>query len=348
MTILYDLVDPASLTAFTREVPQPGNQILNRFLPDREIADIEATIETLTQNNRAAKFRTYDAETPIGQRDELARSRVLLPPIGQKTVIGEYERLMLERIRSGGSSTDAMVNAIYNDAAVNTRAVRVRMELARGDVLTDGKFSLTGENGLTLETDWGVPADNFVDSAVSWEDTENATILADLRSWVQQYVAVNGERPATFLTSEQVLSWMLLSAEMRELAGSILGVPSIVSETQLQAVLTAHRMPTVVTYDSRFDVDGTSTRPIPDNLGVMLPADPSSLGYTAWGITAEALELAGGSNPSLEFSNAPGLVGVVLKDGDPVRTWTKVTGVGMPVLTDPRRLMVADVTETGS
>src|SRR5690554_1532544 len=347
MATILDIVDPAALTAFVREIPQPANQILNRFLPDRTIGDIEAAFDRVTRVNRAAKFRTYDAETPIGQRDTLSRERVMLPPIGQKTVVGEYERLKLEQLRTGGNATSALVNAIYDDAEVNTRAVRVRMELARGDVLTDGAFTLTGENGLTLETDWGVPTDNFVASAVPWSDTANATILADLRSWVQQYVEVNGERPAVMLTSEQVFSWMLLSEEIRQLAGSIFGTPSIVSEQQLQAVLTAHRMPTIVTYDSRFDVDGTFTRPIPDNLAILLPSDPSSLGYTAWGITAEALELAGESNPSLDFSNAPGLVGVVLREGDPVRTWTKVTGVGMPILTDPNRLMVADV-ESGS
>src|SRR5690606_13949311 len=212
MATILDIVDPAALTAFVREVPQPANQILNRFLPDRTIGDIEAAFDRVTRVNRAAKFRTYDAETPIGQRDTLSRERVMLPPIGQKTVVGEYERLKLEQLRSGGTATSALVDAIYDDAALNTRAVRARMELARGDVLADGKFTLTGENGLTLETDWGVPLDNFVASSSPWSDPD-APILADLRSWVQDYVDVNGERPGVMLTSEQVYSWMLLSNE---------------------------------------------------------------------------------------------------------------------------------------
>jgi len=35
-----------------------------------------------------------------------------------------------------------------------------RMEQARGDVLMDGKFTLSGEGGLTMEADFGVPAGN--------------------------------------------------------------------------------------------------------------------------------------------------------------------------------------------
>lgn len=345
--IIYDLVPPESLTSFIREVPHESNQILNQFLPDRQINDIEATIEEMTKVNRAATFRTYDAETPIGERDTLTRRRVLLPPLGQKLVVGEYERIQLERLRTGGTSTGAMVQQIYDDAVINTNAVRVRMELARGDVLTDGRFTLAGENDLRLETDWGVPEDNFVAASIPWSDQSNATILEDLNDWVDQYNEVNGEVPGTMLMSRRTVGNILRSAEMRQLISSLAGTPSIATRAQMNAVLDAHTLPQIREYDSRFEVNGTTTRPIPQDLVILLPSNPASLGYTAWGITAEALELAGSPNPSLDFTNAPGLVGVVMRDGDPVRTWTKVTGVGMPVFTDPRRLMVANV-EPGS
>jgi hypothetical protein len=344
MPIISDYVDPAALTAFVREVPTQSNQILNTFLPDRVLPDIEAVIDSVTRVNRAAKFRSYDAETPIGQRDGLTQNRVLLPPLGQKTVLGEFERLQLERLRTGGQANQGLVDAIYNDAVTNTRAVRARMELARGDVLTDGKFTLTSENGLTLETDWGVPAGNLVAPAGDlWSVIATATPLADIRTWADTYTALNGEPPAVALTSRAVVSNMLRNAEIRGLAASLGGVPSIVTRAQLQTVLEAHGLPTIVEYDTQVNVNGSDARVIPADRFIMLPQDPSTLGYTAWGITAEALELAGVSNPTIAFNDAPGLIGVVLKEGDPVRTWTKVTGVGMPVIVDPNRLMVADV-----
>ena len=343
MPIINDIVEAAELTAFVREVPQPANQILNRYLPDRTFADISARIDSVTRKNRTAKFRTYDAETPIGQRDGMTRKEVELPPLGQKTVIGEYERLKLEALRNGGDANPALVDAIFDDAEINTRAVRARMELARGDVLVDGKFTLTDENGLTLEADWGVPAGNLVAPATPWSTVATATPLADLISWVDTYTALNGEPPAVAITSRAVVGNLLRNADIRELAGSLAGVPSIVTRQQLNTVLQAHSLPTIVEYDTQVSVDDVDTRVIPSDRFIMLPADPSSLGYTAWGITAEALELAGAGNPSLSFTDAPGLVGVVMKEGDPVRTWTKVTGVGMPILTDPNRLMVADV-----
>jgi hypothetical protein len=343
MPIISDYVDPAALTAFVREVPRPANQILNQFLPDRVLNDIEAVIDSVTRVNRAAKFRSYDAETPIGQRDGLTQNRVMLPPLGQKTVLGEFERLQLERLRTGGQANQGLIDAIYNDAETNTRAVRARMELARGDVLVDGKFTLTAENGLTLETDWGVPAGNLVAPGTPWSTVATATPLADLVSWTDTYTALNGEPPAFALTSRSVVGNLLRNAEIRGLAASLGGTPSIVTRQQLQTVLEAHALPTIIEYDTQVNVNGTDQRVIPADRFVMLPQDPSTLGYTAWGITAEALELAGVSNPTIAFDDAPGLIGVVLKEGDPVRTWTKVTGVGMPVIVDPNRLMVADV-----
>lgn len=343
MTIDTDYVDPATLTGFVRELPAPRNWFLNQFLPDREVRDIETAVEQLTRTNRAAKFRAFDAETPIGQRDSFKRDRIQLPPLGEKLIVSEFERLQLERVRSRGDNTEALADAVYDDAEVITGHVRARMELARGDVLTDGKFTLAGENGLTLEADYGLPADHSVAPATVWSDHANATVLQDLRGWADTYTDDAGEPPGMMVTTRTIIGHMLQSAEIRDLIGAATGAPNIVTEQQLNTALNAHGLPSVTEYNARIDQDGTSTRPIPEDHLVMLPQDPSALGSTVWGITAEALDLAAGDNPSLDFEEAPGLVGVVMREGDPFKLMTKVTGVGLPVLADPRKLLVADV-----
>lgn len=340
--ILNDLVPGGALTAFTRQVPSPVNFVLNQFLPDKQVNDIEATIDSVTQRNRAASFRSYDAETVIGQRDAFSRRKVSLPPLGQKTVIGELERLQLERIRNGGGATAAIADQVYDDAEVNARAVLARMELARGDVLTDGKFTL-GENGLVLEADYGVPTDNIVAAGVKWSDKATATPLADLSAWAEQYAKQNGEYPGYIIMSRSTRAQMAQTEEVRNLAASLLGAPSVVTPMQLNQVLEAHELPAVTLYDTQIDVGGVGTRVIPADTVVFGPADRASLGETIWGVTAEALELAGLSNPELTYQQLPGLVGVVMKTFDPVSTWTKVGAVGMPVIYDPRKLLVATV-----
>ena len=150
MTTAFDLTNLTQLTEFARkEVPLPATFGLNRFLPDTFIDDIRVDVGTITRTNRSATYKAYDAATPIGVRDTFTTASVKIPPTGQKLPIGEYESIMLNAAR--GAQTSQLVDAIYDDTANNTRAVQIRAEFARADLLVDGKVSITGENGLTIE-----------------------------------------------------------------------------------------------------------------------------------------------------------------------------------------------------
>ncbi|MCO0632716.1 major capsid protein [Micrococcus yunnanensis] len=345
MAQIIDLVPPPALTAYVREVPSPTGWILNRFLPDVLVPDIEAGIDRTIKRNRAAAFRTYDAESPIGARSPFERSRVTLPPISEKIPLGEHERLQLERIRSGGSGNTAqLVDQVYDDGANLAGAIQARMELARGDVLTDGKFTLANENGLTLEADFGLPAEHLVAPSVLWSDRENATPVSDLAAWADQYEEATGERPGYVVMSRIAKAHLMASVEARSLAGLTgPGMVATLDNDQLSAILTARDLPEIVVYSAQIDVNGTATRPIAADRVVMLPTNARDLGYTAWGITAESLEFAASNAGVLGFEQLPGLFASVLKEFDPVRTWTKVSGVGMPLIEQPHRLLVADV-----
>ncbi len=346
MPIIDDYVEPTVLTGFVREVPTPSNLMLAQFLPDRNIGNIEAAIDKVTKTNRAAEFRSWDSETPVGQRDSFSRSKVKLPPLGQKLPISEQEHLMLERVRTGGDNRNGYVQAIYDDATTLANNVRRRMELARGDVLTDGKFTLTDEHGLTLEANFGIPSGNLVTAGVVWSDHDDATPLLDLKAWIDIYVELNGERPGKILTSNTVVNNLILSGEIRELfyRGDVLsGSPNLVTEAQLQQALTAHRIPPIIEYNTKINWNGSNQRVIPEDKLIFLPENAADLGYTAWGVTAESLVLATGANPGLLFEELPGLVGVVMVDGGPGQSWPKVAAVGMPLIADPDKIMVADV-----
>jgi hypothetical protein len=342
--IIADLIQPAVLTGFVREMPGPATYNLNQVLPDRQIGDIEAAIDVVLRTNRAASFRAYDAETPIGKRDQFQRSRVQLPPLGVKTVMGEQERLLLQQLQSGGFNDAPMVEMIYDEAATNTRAVLARMEVARGDVLVDGKVTIA-ENGLNLQADFGVDPSHFPTAATLWSDTAHASPMQDLHDWVNTYIDDVGEAPGYLRVSRQVLTYMLESAEIRQLLATIVGAPALVSLAQLQQVLDQYDLPQIVQYNTRIDVDGTTVRPIPTDVAILTPETPSDLGYTAWGVTAEALELAASTDPQLHLNieDAPGLISLQIREGDPMRTWTKVAAVGLPIITDPRRLFTATV-----
>ncbi len=345
--IVDDYVPAAVLTGFVRTLPQPYMLQLNRYLPDRQIGDIEAAIDQVQKTNRAAEFRAWDSETPVGPRESFSRTKVKMPPLGIKRPIGEQERLMLERARVGGDNRNAYVQAIYDDAALGVEEVYRRMELARGDALDDGVFTIT-ENGLSgITADFSVPGSNFVAAATTWDDHDDASPLQELRAWVQAYIDLNGQPPGRMVGSNKILMNLLQSDEVKGLFPGNVGLgsgPNLITRQQLNNVFALFDLPPFEVYDSRIEkLAGGTERVLKEHKLHLLPANPADLGFTAWGITAEALELNQGGNPGLLFSQLPGLVGVVLKEGDPLRVWTKVGAVGMPMITGPRTLMVASV-----
>jgi hypothetical protein len=353
MAIVFDgVVTPDALTAFVRMVPTPDDHKLTRWLPDRLIPDTEVNFDELVRTNRVAKFRAFDARIPFTSRDVLTTRKAKMPPLSVRNMMGEQERINLERLRNNGTAREPMIRAIYDDGEQLTREIRNRMELARGSVLAGtaggtvtsaGKLTLN-ENGLVLEADYGVPSGHKVTPGTAWSTIGSATVVADMTGWLDTYVATNGFPPGGFITTTPVLRNMLQNAEVRTLASSLSGTPARVSRAALDSVLDNFGLPPLLdVVDTVVDVDGVSTRVIPSDRLIFVPPNAADLGMTAWGITATALELVDSASVDFSFEDAPGITGVVLRDGPPFRSETFVDAVGMPVLANPRRILVADV-----
>lgn len=342
MALVFDgPVSPDALTSFVREVPTPADQVLDRLLPNRTLNRNTIDLSELTRTNRTAKFRAFDARLHVSERDVTLTKQAKLLPLSSSISVGELERLQIEFARLGGTNTQALVDAIYDDATNLTREIYARMELARGDVLLDGKFTLAGEGNLTMEADFGVPGNHIVTAATPWSTVATADVIGDLNSWVNTYIATNGSRPVGMVVSTRVMNYMLQNAAIRTLSASLAGSPGLITRPALDAALGAFGLPPVAfVYDSAVDVDGVTTKVLPDDRVILFGQD---LGYTAWGVTATALELLNAAQTDLSFASAPGVVGVVIKEGPPFRQFTFVDAVGMPVLENPRRLFVADV-----
>lgn len=344
MPIVFDgPVSPDAITTFIRQIPPSPAFALDQLLPNKYFDKNTIDFAELTKTNRTARFRAYDGRLHVSKRDAVSTKQTKLPPLSTSVSMGEYERLQLEFARTSGTNLDALAQAIYNDAENLTGEVLNRMEQARGDALTDFKFTLAGEGGLTLEADFGAPAGHLVAPSTVWSTVATATVLTDLIAWYDTYVNDNGSGPGAIWTSTRVARYMQRNAEIiNAITGAAAG-RTRVTMSELTDLLESEGLPPIRTYDASVDVDGTATKVIPDDRLLFVPANPGDLGYTAWGISATALELVNSNEADLSFEEAPGVVGVVEKSGPPYREFTFVDAVGMPVIANPRALMVADV-----
>ena len=74
---------------------------------------------------------------------------------------------------------------------------------------------------------------------------------------------------------------------------------------------------------------------------MFLPSDLSTLGFTAWGTPTTVMEL---NASNVQVNAAAGLIGILVREeAPPFRKTTYVDGVVLPVLADPRKILVATV-----
>lgn len=342
MALVLDLVDQQELTGFVRgiQLEEERNRfVLSQYLPNDMIDEIEFRVTRGSLRDAdAAKVRAWDTESPIGSRQGLERIMGELPPISKKIRLGEEERLRRRALERGDNT--ALVNAIYNDASQMARAVVARVELLRGEALSNGTLVIN-ENGVSQTVDFGRKASHTVTAGVLWSATGTATPVADMRAWVQTYIDTNGVAPAFALTSSAVIANLLQNAEIRQLATTAAGTPGIVTLDTVQAVFAAFGLPPFVAYDANVRVDGVQTRVTPSNKVTLMPPATEPLGATFFGTTAEALELT--EAQALQQDQAPGMVATIHKLDDPVSTWTKAAAIALPVLINPDLTFTATV-----
>jgi hypothetical protein len=348
MAIFWDApVAPDDVTSYVREVPLPSVLQLSAEFPVEFEQDNTVNFLDIVRTNRTARFRTWDGRLHVSSRDTGSEKRVRLIPLSSSLTMGEYEKLQVLFARTRGTNQAALAAAIYNDADNLVREVRFRMEQAIGDMLTDGVLTIN-ENGYQGTADFGLNAGQLKTPATLWSTVATATILDDVITWTDDYatnaVYGNGVRPARMKTSLRVIRLMQRNAQ---LIGAIYGTTSGKTRVTLDDINTlfaSEGLPTIdPPYDTVVDVDGTATRVIPDNRVLFLPQNLGDLGAVKFGVSATALELVNSNSSDLSFEDAPGIVGVVDKDGPPYREQTLVDAVGMPVIKNSRALMVATV-----
>lgn len=342
MAILWDaVVPPVALTEFARAVPIDQNYVLNTILPDEQVESLDVEFSEGVVTTRAAKARAFDAPPRKGERDGFRTSRVRLPAVSQMLDRGESDRLQLERMRLGGTSTAAIEQQIYDDTERNTRSILTKAEIMRGDLLNDGKVTLPELGGM--EADFGVPAGHFVAPAIPWTNHASATVLANLQAWNRVYRATNGFGLGPMNMSEDTLYDMLQNQEIRTLWATVAGSTGVVTIQQLNSTLAANRCPTIgLVYDAQALDDGNTISILDPAKVIFTPPPGIALGRTRWGMSATALELQAGG---VEVEGSPaGIVAVVDKDPTPpYREASYADSTCLPYLSLPRGLFVATV-----
>lgn len=327
---LLQNVNPADVIAFARQVPEDEDFLLTREIlraVDRQ--NVKWRIKETTRFRSVAKFRAYDTETPFGRREVSTKvTEGFLPPLGQKLIIGELQQILLDLAR--GADDSALVDALYDDIENHVRAIRARLELAAGDLLTDGKFELVDENGLTLEADFDVDSTFLPTAGVLWTDFTNSVPIDNELAWITKLIDDGEGRPDRAITSHAVASLYARNLQyQRAFHGRNDASFPTLTPGQVNAVRDAHGLPPITEYDTKVRVDGVDTRVTDEDMFFLVK---DGIGETQMGITAESIMLDRSGNPRIAREDQPGIIVTTFENDDPPRVGTKGTAVAMPLL----------------
>ncbi|WP_169165108.1 major capsid protein [Cellulomonas taurus] len=339
MPNILELVDPVVATLTARQVPEPIENPLTSVLPNVRVQGRKSKTVRRTHRTTTAKFRSYDAEAPIGKRpDSIVLQELALPALSEKLPISED--LLLQLAESGGATPviDRIVESIYDDVERLTTSVLNRAELARGQFLSTGKVTIN-ENGFVDEADFGLAATHKVTPAVLWSNPA-ATAIDDELVWQRQVRRDAGRPVQRAVTSERVRNFLLRNEQYRTAFWQGVANPPTLNPEQLNQVRATYGLPPIEVYEGEVNVDDVITRVIDDHLFVYVT---DNVGESQWGITAEARQLVASNAVDFAQEQAPGLMVVQWSDPDPVVTWTKVASIFLPVAGDINGLLVASV-----
>lgn len=337
-TLWTDVIDPATLTGYTREslsAYEAKRGSLAQFLPNYDVADNVARF--VAGGNgliEEARYRAYDAEPEIGESGQGRRVTIQLPAISQGIPVSEYQQL-----RERNASDQAVLKEIFKTTDRVVRAIADRVERTRGIVLTTGRATIDQSN-FQIDDDFGRDPRLTVIAPTLWSDPD-ADILDQIQTWVDLYSSINGTDPGVMLvgaaaeraiTSNKAFALRLLDgAQRRATVGDVANV------------LAGAQLPRLVTYKRR-----TATGPvIPADTVLLLPepvdADDwqgTELGATYWGQTLTASD----SKFSLQDVDMPGLVaGVWRNDKPPMIAEVIGDAITLPVLANANLSMAVKV-----
>lgn len=335
LVLSSEYITPAELTGYVRaalaDLPQNAFG-LSAFLPNVDVDDIDFRVSTGGGGlSRAASFRAYDTESPIGKRQGIERISGSLPPISEKIRLGEYDRLKLRKL------DDGIRNALFNDAVNLAKAIQTRLEIARGEALMTGKVTLA-ENGLAIEVDYGRKASHTTAAGTKWD--VGGDPVADFLAWQAVYVATNGVRPGSTLASQDVLSTLMRNAKIREYTLPAGSTQQIVTVDAINALFRSFGLPAIEVYEAQVEgAGGVATSIIDPKKVLFLPPAGAKLGETLWGVTAEALD----DDYKIDATEAPGIVVGSYSDKDPVGLWTKASAIALPVVPNTNLTLASTV-----
>lgn len=299
-----------------------------------------------------AQFHAFDTESQQTVRVPVDTHNIEKGLI--KVKINQSERLRT-LIRSGVQGDDALWRYVINDGFNLSEQVVTRTKVAKNEALATGKLTIN-ENNLSLEIDYGVPADNKSHGITIATDADvPAQIQAIIDAALEQGTTID-----TIVTSRKVINQLRGNKSVQTVINGTNAQGATVSMSALEAWLSSeYGINKVITNDLTYnaatglDANGkpnlTIRRYYPQDKITFIATNPAGrVGVGLWGDPPEIELSRYGAKVGTGGSASPFVYITQYAENDPAVVWTKASGLFIPVIYNPTTIHIATVSTTGA
>lgn len=338
---VLEVFNPRELLNFSQNFEVKRPNILDTLFPDIKTNFLEAEYYRLMDGQvlpTTAFVHALDTEAVIGTRPGF--EKVLQEKLFIKEKINQSERLKMI-VKNGVPDDDSLINWVLDDMSRLSESVVTRTLVAKAQLLSTGKIKIK-ENNLDMEIDFGVPSENKI-SFGDWSSPEYDA-FGDIEKAVK-VLNDKGKTPNRMLMTATQISHLRRNKAMQV---AILGANNarLLTRSELVALIFEEFGLVVDICDEMYaytKADGTkgTKKYLPDDkVCIYTVGTNGGIGTGLWGPTPEEDEY----RQFIEKTNRSFITLTMWADKDPVATWTKASGMFIPVLPDPYGLVIGTVT----
>lgn len=337
---ILKLISDKDRLDFSQNLSIARNYMGDRLFPDIKTQHMEAEFYRLSDDVQIptmAKVHAFDTEAAIGSRPTL--ERVQFEKLLIKEKINQSERLTL--LKATGVPNTSLIEYVYDDMGRLAESVKTRTEVAKMELLQTGKITIN-ENNLKFTIDYGVPNENR--KSYTWNSTD-VDILADIQDMIDTAKA-KGKTITKAVTSTKIVAQLRKNKAVQTAIYGVNGLGTFISLSQINTLMMEMFGFTIEVNDELYayeDAKGNkkTKRYLDENKFVLLATMPNNtLGNGLWGVTPEELKMSPWSVKSAKQF----ITLTQWETPDPVATWTKATGIFIPVLPSKNSLVIATIT----
>ena len=347
---IFGLVAKKDLLQIGYDVTRPNDPV-DQLIADDKTDNLIAEWESIAAEYGIpvmAQFHAFDVEAQKTLRIPIDVHNIEKGLIKVKIDQSERLRALMGR---GVTGEDALYNKVLNDGYNLAEEVFTRSKVAKNELLATGKITIR-ENNLDLTVDYGVPdaavskVIDFGAGAAKPLDEQLLDLITEARS--------NGAPITGIYTSTAMINKLRKNGALQAVINGSSMVGKLIRNADLNAYLNDELgIARVLTNDLYYSLPltmGANGRPVvskqryyPENKITFFSAD-NKLGVGLWG---DPPEVSAAKFMEVSQSEVSPYVYVSqYAENDPAVTWTKASGLFMPVLYNPNSLVIAAAANT--